>query len=129
MRTKPFIIGLSAGLIGGLTTILFTAPLPGKQLRANITRNSKIAKTNLEEIKDYSIGIKNSITLLKNEVKNNIPQIMNELKSSFSTFTQEIEPDTTKLKAEIDGLQKSIIEMENNLSNLNNKKKEDREVK
>lgn len=122
MRTKPFLIGLSAGVVGGITAILFTTPQPGKQIRSNITRNSKIAKTNLEEIKHHTMSIKDSITTLKNEVKNNIPEIMTELKNSISTFTQEIEPDTSKLKEEIDGLQKSIIEIENNLSDLNNKK-------
>ncbi|MDI7743029.1 YtxH domain-containing protein [Lysinibacillus fusiformis] len=128
MRAKPFLIGLSAGVIGGLTTIFFTAPQPGKQIRSSIVRNTKIAKSNLEEIKEQSKSIKDSITTLKNEVKNNIPEIMNELKNSISTFSQEIEPDTAKLKEEIDGLQKSIIEIENNLSDLNNKKKKSTET-
>ncbi|MCM3388615.1 YtxH domain-containing protein [Ureibacillus chungkukjangi] len=125
MRAKPFLIGLSAGVVGGLTTIIFTTPQSGKQIRSSIVQNTKIAKTNLEEIKHHSSSVKDSILTLKNEVKNNIPEIMNQLKESISKFNQDIEPDTAKLKEEIDGLQKSIIEIENNLSDLNNKQKKD----
>jgi len=127
MRAKPFLVGLSAGVIGGITAILFTTPQSGKQLRSSVVQNSKIAKSNLEEIKHHTMSVKDSILTLKNEVKNNIPQIMNEFKTSISSFSQEIEPDTVKLKEEIDGLQKSIIEIENNLSDLNNNKNKDKE--
>lgn len=127
MRAKPFLIGLSAGVVGGLTALLFTTPQSGRQLRSNIKRNSDIAKSYLGEVKHHSLSVKDSIATIKNEVKNNIPQIMDELKQSISKFTQQIEPDTAKLKEEIDGLQKSIIEIENNLSELNNKKKKDAE--
>ncbi|MDN4493173.1 YtxH domain-containing protein [Ureibacillus aquaedulcis] len=127
MRTKPFLIGLSAGVIGGLTALLFTAPQPGKQIRSNISRNSKIAKSYLGEVKHHSVSVKDSFTTIKSEVKNNIPEIINGLKHSFSRFSQDIEPETAKLKEEIDGLQKSIIEIENNLSDLNNKKKKEEE--
>ncbi|MFC7688233.1 YtxH domain-containing protein [Ureibacillus sp. GCM10028918] len=128
MQAKPFLIGLSAGVIGGLTALLLTAPQSGKQLRSNIAKNSKVAKSYLGDVKHHSRSVKDSITTITNEVKNNIPEIMNELKHSISRFTQEIEPDTAKLKEEIDGLQKSIIEIENNLSDLNNKKKKEEET-
>lgn len=128
MRTKPFLFGLSAGVIGGLTAIIFTTPQSGKQLRSSIVQNSKVAKSNLEEIKHHSYSVKDSIATLKNEVKNNIPEIVKGVKQAFSKFTQDVEPDSSKLKEEIDGLQKSIIEIENNLSDLNNKKKKQEEI-
>lgn len=121
MRAKPFLIGLSTGIIGGLTAIIFTTPQSGDQLRSNVARNFKIAKTRLSEIQHHSSSVKESFKSLKNEAKNNIPNIMNDLKGSISNFKQEIGPDTAKLKEEIEGLQKSITEIENNLSEINNK--------
>ncbi|MFL0504287.1 YtxH domain-containing protein [Ureibacillus sp. 179-F W5.1 NHS] len=125
MRAKPFLIGLSTGIIGGLTAIIFTTPQSGNELRSNVARNLKIAKTRLSEIQHHSSSVKESIITLKNEAKNNIPNIMNDLKGSISNFRQEIGSDTEKLKEEIEGLQRSIAEIENNLSEINNNKKKE----
>ncbi|SOC16812.1 gas vesicle protein [Ureibacillus xyleni] len=125
MRAKPFLLGISTGIIGGLTAILFTTPQTGPQLRSNIITNSKKAKENLLELKKHTSNLKDASFSLKNEVENNIPKIITELKDSISSFKQAIEPDATKLKEEIEGLQKSITEIENNLSELNNKKSEE----
>ncbi|MEK9199473.1 YtxH domain-containing protein [Lysinibacillus halotolerans] len=125
MRAKPFLIGLSTGIIGGLTAIIFSTPQSGNELRSNVARNLKIAKTRLSEIQHHSSSVKESIITLKNEAKNNIPNIMNDLKGSISNFRQEIGSDTEKLKEEIEGLQRSIAEIENNLSEINNNKKKE----
>lgn len=128
MRAKPFFIGLSAGVIGGLTSILFTAPQSGKQLRSNIAHTSKQAKLNLEEVKHHSASVKDSVMTLKNEAKNNIPKIIDELKGSISAYKDEIGPKTDKLKEEIDSLKNSINEIEQNLSNLNKDKNKPKEI-
>lgn len=120
MKAKPFLIGLSTGIVGGITAIIFTTPQSGQQLRSNIIHNAKNAKNNLIEIKQQSSNVKQSVSSLKYEAQNNIPKIIMELKGSFLNFKQEIEPDTVKLKEEIDRLQKSITEIENNLSEINN---------
>ena len=44
MRAKPFFLGLSVGLIGGLATAIFTTPQSGDQLRSHITSNAKTTK-------------------------------------------------------------------------------------
>jgi gas vesicle protein len=123
MRGKPFLIGLSTGVIGGIAAILLTTPQSGKQLRSNIVSNTKYAKITLSEIKSQIQTLKQSISTLNYEAKNNIPKIISDLKNSITNFRDEIEPDALKLKEEIEGLQKTITEIENNLSEINNKKK------
>ncbi|RUL47472.1 MULTISPECIES: YtxH domain-containing protein [Lysinibacillus] len=122
MRAKPFLIGLSTGIIGGITTILLTTPQSGQQLRSNIALNTKKAKANLVEIAKHTSNLKDATFTLKNEVQNNIPKVIHELKDSVSNFKQTIEPDAVKLKEELEGLQNSIAKIENNLSEINNKK-------
>lgn len=123
MRGKPFLIGLSTGVIGGIAAILLTTPQSGQQIRSNIVSNAKKAKTTLKEMKVHSQSLKESFSTIKYEAKNNIPKIINDLKYSITNFRDEIEPETLKLKEEIAGLQKTITEIENNLSEINNKKK------
>lgn len=123
MRGKPFLIGLSTGVIGGIAAILLTTPQSGQQIRSNIVSNAKKTKTTLKEMKVHSQSLKESFSTLKYEAKNNIPKIINDLKYSITNFRDEIEPETLKLKEEIAGLQKTITEIENNLSEINNKKK------
>lgn len=122
MKAKPFLLGLTAGIIGGMTTILFTAPQPGKQLRTNIAGNTTKAKNDLSVVRNQAIQVKQSVSSLKNEAKNNIPKIINELKISISNFKEEVEPQTKKLKQELEGLQQSIAEIEQNLSEINKRK-------
>lgn len=52
MKAKPFLIGLSAGILGGMTAILFTAPQSGKELRTNVRYNSVKAKDDLLNVKN-----------------------------------------------------------------------------
>ncbi|MFJ8236665.1 YtxH domain-containing protein [Ureibacillus sp. NPDC094379] len=122
MKAKPFLIGLSAGILGGMTAILFTAPQSGKQLRTNVRYNSFKAKDDLLNVRKQVVQVKESVSTLKSEARNNIPKIISELKESITKYKQEIEPQTEKLKQELESLQQSITEIENNLSEANNKK-------
>lgn len=115
MKAKPFLIGLTAGIIGGAAAIIFTAPQSGEQLRSNLARNTASAKDKLNDVKAQAMNVKQSFTTLSYEAKNNIPQIINELKDTFTNFKQDIEPGTVKLQQEIENLQKSIAEIEKNL--------------
>lgn len=112
MKAKPFLIGLTAGIVGGAAAIIFTAPQSGEQLRSNLARNTASAKDKLNDVKAQAINVKQSFTTLSYEAKNNIPQIINELKDTFTNFKQDIEPETVKLQQEIENLQKSIAEIE-----------------
>lgn len=118
MRTKPFLLGLSAGIVGGLATAIFTAPQSGNQLRSNIVNNTRECKLTLNELAAQTKAVGKAFSSLKYEVKNNIPKVFSELKTSFSNYKEEIKPDSIKLKEELEELQKSIIEIENNLSKI-----------
>ncbi|MEK4627242.1 MAG: YtxH domain-containing protein [Solibacillus sp.] len=121
MNAKTFILGLTTGLISGAAVVLFSAPQSGAQLRQNILSNSVNAKSKLQEIKSEIQNVSYSVTALKSEAQNNIPTIINDLKDTFSNFTEEIQPQTARLKQEIEGLQNSISEIEKNIpSDKNN---------
>ncbi|MEC1180123.1 YtxH domain-containing protein [Metasolibacillus meyeri] len=122
MKAKPFLIGLTAGIIGGAIATIFSTPQSGKELRANITNFSANTKGQIDDVNAQAQGVMQSFTNLSNEVKNNIPQIIKELSQSFTSFKQQIEPETALLKQEIEGLQKSISEIEQNLPQFNEKK-------
>ena len=72
MKAKPFLVGLSAGIIGGIVAMIFTTPQPGKQVRSNIATNTKLAKNNITDLREQANVVKQSVITLKNEAKNNI---------------------------------------------------------
>ncbi len=102
MRAKPFFIGLTAGVIAGITTAIFTTPQTGNQLRMNIATTSKNLKTTMSQLNNQINDIKNGISTLTNEVKITIPQILFDVKNSISQFTQDIQPSSQNLKEELE---------------------------
>lgn len=121
MKAKPFLIGLSAGIVGGAVAILFSAPQSGQTLRSNIKTNTSSAKDMLSDVKLQINKVTDAISSFTNEAKNNIPQIINELKDSIQSFKQEIEPNQDQLQQEIVSLQKSIDEIEQNIARFQKK--------
>ena len=128
MKAKPFLIGLTAGIVGGAIATILSAPQSGKQLRTNISSFSTSTKERLNDVNFQTKNVKQSFSNLSNEVKNNIPQIIKELSQSFTSFKQQIEPETALLKQEIEGLQKSIGEIEQNLSQFTEKDEKQKQV-
>ncbi|MGE7091595.1 YtxH domain-containing protein [Lysinibacillus sp. NPDC048646] len=129
MKAKPFLIGLTTGIVGGTIAVLFSTPQSGRQLRATLVSNADCTKDKLQDIKLQAGNVKQSVNMLTNEAKNNIPQIINELKQSITIFTQEIEPTKNNLQQEIESLQNSISEIEKNVAQFTDRKKKPQEIK
>lgn len=123
MKTKPFLIGLTAGLVGGTLAVLFSTPQSGQQLRSKIKANTDSSKENFQDVKLQVSNVKQSIHTLTNEAKNNIPQIINDLRTSIDSFSTEIEPSKNNLQQEIEALQNSISLIEKNIAKYTEKKK------
>lgn len=122
MKTKPFLIGLTAGIVGGTIAVLFSTPQSGQQLRSNLQANTDSAKEKIQDVKLQVSNVKHSVNNLRSEAKNNIPQIINDLKQSINTFSTEIEPTQNKLQQEIDALQNSISVIEKNIAQFTDRK-------
>ncbi|MEG0258782.1 MAG: YtxH domain-containing protein [Lysinibacillus sp.] len=121
MKAKSFLIGLTAGIVGGTIAVMLSTPQSGQQLRSTIKVNSASTKYKLQDVKDQISQVKQAVTHLKNESKNNIPLIINNLKQTIQTFTTEIEPTKNNLQQEIESLQNSISEIEKNFAQYSNK--------
>ncbi|EON74189.1 YtxH domain-containing protein [Lysinibacillus sphaericus] len=129
MKAKPFLIGLTTGIVGGTIAVLFSTPQSGQQLRTTLLSNADNTKDKLQDIKYQAGNVKQSVNSLTNEAKNNIPKIINELKQSITKFTEEIEPTKNNLQQEIESLQNSISEIEKNIAQFTDKKKKPQEIK
>ncbi len=127
MKAKPFLLGLTTGIIGGTIAVLFSTPQSGQQVRATLKQNLDQTKGMLLDVKQQVGTVKHSVNNLTNEVKNNIPQIINELKQTITTFTEEIEPTKNNLQQELDALQNSISEIEKNIAQITENKKKPQE--
>lgn len=127
MKAKPFLIGLTAGIVGGTIAVLFSTPQSGQQLRSSLKSNTDSTKEKFQDIKFQVNNVKDSVSSLTNEAKNNIPQIINELKQSINTFTEEIEPTKNNLQQEIEALQNSISVIEKNIAQHTDKKNNSKE--
>lgn len=127
MKAKPFLIGLTAGIVGGTIAVLFSTPQSGQQFRSNLKTNTDSTKEKLQDVKLQVNNVKQSVNTLTNEAKNNIPQIINDLKQSINTFSKEIEPTKNNLQQEIEALQNSISVIEKNIAQYTDKKNNNQE--
>lgn len=125
MNKNQFFKGLIIGATVGAIAAISVAPQSGNQLRINLKGNSNAFKEQINQVKSETANVKNSISTLTNELKNNMPNIINELKQSISSFKTEIDPNTKALKQEIGNLQKTIHEIEQNISNLKKTKEKE----
>lgn len=123
MKISHFLLGAVTGAAVGAVAVLFNTPNSGEEVRNNLKQNANHLKDQLSDVKKESGNVKESITLLSTELKNNIPVIINGLRSSLSNFQKEIEPNVNQLKANIENLNESMVEIEKNLNNFNKKDK------
>ena len=122
MKTKPFLIGLTVGLVGSTMAVLFSTPQSGQQFRTHLKSNTDSTKEKLQDVKLQVNNVRHSVNTFTNEAKNNIPQIINDLRTSITNFSTEIEPTTNNLQQEIEALQKSISLIEKNFAQYTDKK-------
>ena len=69
MKAKPFLLGLTTGIIGGTIAVLFSTPQSGQQLRASVKQNVDQTKGMLLDVKQQVGTVKQSVNTLTNEVK------------------------------------------------------------
>lgn len=125
MNKNNFFTGLIIGAAVGAIAAIATAPQAGNQLRTNLKGNTNNFKEQISQVKLETTNVKNSVSTLTNELKNNMPNIINELKQSISAFKTEIDPTSKKLQQEIGNLQKTINEIEQNISNIKKTKEKE----
>ncbi|GLC89876.1 YtxH domain-containing protein [Lysinibacillus piscis] len=123
MKAKPFLVGLAAGIVGGAAAILFSTPQSGQDLRTTLCTNFSTTKEKMSDVRQQTKVVNQSIQTFTNEAKNNIPKIITDLKQSITTFTQEIEPTKNNLQQDLEALQKSISEIEQNIAQFTETKK------
>ena len=116
MKAKTFLIGLTAGVVGGTIAIILSTPQSGKEFRSNLKTNVATSKDMLDDVTEQIKHVKSAIINFTSEAKNNIPQIITELMDSIQTFQHDIEPEKNNLQQEIETLQNTISEIEKNLN-------------
>lgn len=118
MKAKNFLLGVTAGVVGGMAVATFVAPQSGNALRSSLKTNTANLKMGFTDTRNEAMNVKTAVATLASVAKNNIPQIVNDLKGSIQRFQQDIEPNADHLKQEIGSLQQSISEIEKNISEL-----------
>lgn len=122
MKASTFLFGLTTGLLGSAAAVLLTTPQSGKELRSII----KAGKNNIDEqVKDLNhhvTNIKNSINDIKGEVKEAIPAFLEDTKSSVTTWQEETAPIQQHLQQEISALQSSVEEIQQQITDFQNRK-------
>ena len=121
MSKSKFVVGVLAGAVIGATAVLFNTPSSGETVRNGIKTSTNSTKSNINALKVNGAHVKQSVTVLTNELKNNIPVIINDLKNTFQQFQKEIEPNLSKLKENVTELNKSTTEIQKSIDDFNKK--------
>lgn len=115
MSAKSFLSGfLIGGIAAGITTLL-TTPYSGKEVRKACSENGKAFLQHIQELKIDLNEIKNSVKTATVEGKTVLSAFIEDLKLSLETWQVEVKPHQELLQQELDELQSTINELENDL--------------
>lgn len=115
MSAKSFLSGfLIGGIAAGITTLL-TTPYSGKEVRKVCSDNGKAFLQHIQELKIDLNEIKNSVKTATVEGKTVLSAFIEDLKLSIETWQEEVKPHQALLQQELDDLQSTINELENDL--------------
>ena len=115
MSAKSFLSGfLIGGIAAGITTLL-TTPYSGKEVRKACNENGKAFLQHIQELKLDLNEIKDSVKTATVEGKTVFSTFIEDLKRSLETWKEEVKPHQELLQKELDELQSTINELENDL--------------
>ncbi|HEO8421487.1 YtxH domain-containing protein [Niallia sp. FSL W8-0635] len=115
MSAKSFLSGfLIGGIAAGITTLL-TTPYSGKEVRKVCSDNGKAFLQHIQELKIDLNEIKDSVKTVTVEGKTVLSDFIKDLKLSIETWQEEVKPHQELLQQELDELQSTINELENDL--------------
>lgn len=122
MKPTAFLLGLTSGLLGAATTVLLTTPKSGKELRSSLKTTKNNANNQIQDLKQKMTIVKNSINNIKSEVKETIPKFVEEAKVSVVNWQEETAPIQQQLQQEIEALQNSVDEIQQQVNAFQNRK-------
>ncbi|HEY9582370.1 MAG TPA: hypothetical protein VIR13_05320 [Savagea sp.] len=120
MKQSNFLIGVLAGSITASVAVLLTTSQSGEQLRANMKSKSCNLQSMIEDIKVKASELVESIQHLTTEAKANLPETIEDMKQSVMAWQQSTEPHKNNLSQEIDSIQKSIEQLEQQIAKQQN---------
>lgn len=116
LNGKSLILGfLAGGAIAGIATLL-SAPSPGKETRNKIATNKNIAMTELQEIKDRLLDIKDTASAASIEGKTFFADFIRDIKLALIEWETETAPIRQELTKELKELEQTIEELEKSFS-------------
>lgn len=121
MKGSTLLRGILLGSVTAAVTVLLTTPQSGDQLRRNVRRKMDTFELTMDDLKQKVEEVKFSIQHLTNEAKATLPQTIEGLKQSILGFQRETEPNRTKLTSEIESIQRSLDQLEEQLAKQQSK--------
>lgn len=116
LNGKSLLLGLLAGgAIAGIATIL-SAPASGKETRYKLAENKEIALSELRELKNSLMQIKDSLSVASSEGKKAIGDFIKDVKLAVNEWKVETSPIKESLAKELQALEQTLEDLEKNLS-------------
>lgn len=116
LNGKSLLIGfLAGGAIASIATIL-SAPASGKETRHKLAENKEIALSELRELKDSLLQIKDSVAAASTEGKQVIADFINDVKLAIHEWKVETAPIKAELAKDLQALEQIVEDLEKNLA-------------
>lgn len=115
MSGKTFLSGFIIGGLAAAAATIFTTPVSGKEARKVCVDNSKAFLKEFKDLKEDLIEIKDSIATASKEGKNVIGTFVDDIKVALEQWKIEIKPHQEQLKIELNEIEKTVSELENDL--------------
>ncbi len=107
-KAKTLLTGFIFGGVVSAASVLLTTPKSGKELIAETKIKSDDIKEGFAKLKSDLNELSTQVKQLSSEGKEVIQEVAADLKRSISSYQQDIQPNLTRLKEDVEEMQKTI---------------------
>jgi gas vesicle protein len=107
-KAKTLLTGFIFGGVVSAASVLLTTPKSGKELIAETKVKGDDIKEGFAKLKSDLNELSTQVKQLSSEGKEVIQEVAADLKRSISSYQQDIQPNLTRLKEDVEEMQKTI---------------------
>lgn len=116
MKIKPLFLGFVAGSSAAVIATLLSAPASGKETRKKLSENKETFLSELRDLKEGLISIKESVAAASKESKTGIREFIHDIKLSVTEWKQNTDEHRVEISNELKEIEQTIEELEKNLA-------------
>jgi len=116
MNGKSLFLGFLTGACAAIVATSLGAPASGKETKRKLAENKQLITTELKDLKENLIKIKDSISTVSKEGKATISEFVHDVKFAIAEWKLSTEENKTELSKDLKEIEQTLEDLEKNLA-------------